>query len=229
MKKKHLVSIVLALVVVLLPSSFAFAQEGDIVDTAAANEDFSTLVAAVQAAGLVDALKGEGPFTVFAPVNAAFEPLAADGTLDALLADPSGDLTQILLYHVVPGKVMSSDLSDGLQADTLEGSPLTFTVSDSGAMVNDANIVAADIEVSNGVIHVIDKVLVPPAEGDMAESSEGDMAESSEMQASDEGMAPETMPVTGVGNTAIPMPMVAAAGLLGVLAVAAVIGRRRNA
>ncbi|MFN2203080.1 MAG: fasciclin domain-containing protein, partial [Caldilineaceae bacterium] len=171
MKKKHLVSIVLALVVVLLPSSFAFAQEGDIVDTAAANEDFSTLVAAVQAAGLVDALKGEGPFTVFAPVNAAFEPLAADGTLDALLADPSGDLTQILLYHVVPGKVMSSDLSDGLQADTLEGSPLTFTVSDSGAMVNDANIVAADIEVSNGVIHVIDKVLVPPAEGDMAESS----------------------------------------------------------
>jgi len=229
MKKKHLVSIVLALVVVLLPSSFAFAQEGDIVDTAAANEDFSTLVAAVQAAGLVDALKGEGPFTVFAPVNAAFEPLAADGTLDALLADPSGDLTQILLYHVVPGKVMSSDLSDGLQADTLEGSPLTFTVSDSGAMVNDANIVAADIEVSNGVIHVIDKVLVPPAEGDMAESSEGDMAESSEMQASDEGMAPETMPVTGVGNTAIPMPMAAAAGLLAVLVGAAVIGRRRDA
>jgi len=221
MKKKHLVSIVLALVVVLLPSSFAFAQEGDIVDTAAANEDFSTLVAAVQAAGLVDALKGEGPFTVFAPVNAAFEPLAADGTLDALLADPSGDLTQILLYHVVPGKVMSSDLSDGLQADTLEGSPLTFTVSDSGAMVNDANIVAADIEVSNGVIHVIDKVLVPPAEGDMAESSE--------MQASDEGMAPETMPVTGVGNTAIPMPMAAAAGLLAVLVGAAVIGRRRDA
>jgi uncharacterized surface protein with fasciclin (FAS1) repeats len=222
MKRKHLVSIVLALMVVLLPSSFAFAQEGDVVDTAAANEDFSTLVAAVQAAGLVDALKGEGPFTVFAPVNAAFEPLAADGTLDTLLADPSGDLTKILLYHVVPGKVMSSDLSDGLQADTLEGSPVTFTISDSGAMVNDANIVAADIEVSNGVIHVIDKVLVPPAEGDMAA---GEMAEGS----SDSDMAPTTMPVTGVGGGALPMPMVVAAGLLAAVAVAAVIGRRRNA
>jgi len=227
MKRKHLVSIVLALMVVLLPSSFAFAQEGDVVDTAAANEDFSTLVAAVQAAGLVDALKGEGPFTVFAPVNAAFEPLAADGTLDTLLADPSGDLTKILLYHVVPGKVMSSDLSDGLQADTLEGSPVTFTISDSGAMVNDANIVAADIEVSNGVIHVIDKVLVPPAEGDMAagEMAAGEMAEGS----SDSDMAPTTMPVTGVGGGALPMPMVVAAGLLAAVAVAAVIGRRRNA
>ena len=159
MKTKNLVSLVLALVMVFTLSSFAFAQDADIVDAAAANEDFSTLVAAVQAAGLVDALKGEGPFTVFAPVNAAFEPLAADGTLDALLADPSGDLTQILLYHVVSGKVMSTDLSDGMQAETLQGSPVTFTISDDGAMVNDANIVSADIEVANGVIHVIDSVI----------------------------------------------------------------------
>jgi len=226
MQRKNLVSLVLALVLVFTFSSLASAQEGDIVDTAAANEDFSTLVAAVQAAGLVEALKGEGPFTVFAPVNSAFEPLAADGTLDALLADPTGDLTQILLYHVVPGKVMSTDLSDGLEAETLQGAPVTFTISDSGAMVNDANIVAADIEVANGVIHVIDSVIVPPAEGEMAEDAMGedDMAEGDMA----EDMAPETMPVTGIGQSAIPAPLVAAAGLLAVLAGAVVIGRRRN-
>lgn len=247
MKVHRIVSVLLALVLLMAVSSFAFAQDADIVDAAAANEDFSTLVAAVQAAGLVDALKGEGPFTVFAPINEAFEPLAADGTLDALLADPSGDLTQILLYHVVPGKVMSSDLSDGLTAQTLQGSPVTFTVTDSGAMVNDANIIAADIEVSNGVIHVIDKVILPPAEAEMAEEAEGEMAEEAEgemaegemaEEAAEEmaapaeskgGMAPETMPTTGIGQSALPAPMVVAVAVMAALVAGAMISRRRDA
>ncbi len=223
MKKFGFVGLLLAAIMVFSFSSAVLAQQADIVDTAASNEDFSTLVTAVQAADLVDALKGEGPFTVFAPVNAAFAPLAEDGTLDALLADPSGDLKNILLYHVVSGKVMSTDLTDGMQAETLQGSPLVFTITSDGAMVNDANIVAADIEVSNGVIHVIDSVLVPPSEAAAIASS--DMADS----ATDAGdMAPATMPVTGIGQTAIPAPLVVAAGLLAVLAGAVVITRRFN-
>ncbi len=120
------------------------------------------LVAAVQAAGLVDTLKGDGPFTVFAPTDEAFAKLPA-GTVDALLADPEGALKQILLYHVVPGKVLSSDLSDGMEAATVQGENVKFTLGDGKAMVNDANIVAADIETSNGVIHVIDSVILPPS------------------------------------------------------------------
>jgi len=142
-------------------SAEATMEMADIVDTAVAAGSFNTLVAAVQAAGLVDALKGDGPFTVFAPTDEAFAKLPA-GAVDALLADPSGDLTQILLYHVVPGKVMAADLSDGLEAATLQGDKVTFKLSDGGAMVNDANIVATDIETSNGVIHVIDSVIMPP-------------------------------------------------------------------
>jgi uncharacterized surface protein with fasciclin (FAS1) repeats len=112
----------------------------------------------------VDALKGEGPFTVFAPTDEAFAALP-EGTLDTLLADPEGDLTQILLYHVVPGKVMAADLSDGMEAETLQGMSVTFSISDDGAMVDGANIITTDIEVSNGVIHVIDAVLLPPRTG----------------------------------------------------------------
>jgi uncharacterized surface protein with fasciclin (FAS1) repeats len=138
--------------------------EEDIVDTASAAGEFGTLVTAVQAAGLVDALKGEGPFTVFAPTDEAFAALP-EGTLDTLLADPEGDLSQILLYHVVPGKVMAADLRDGMEAETLQGMSVTFSISDDGAMVDGANIIATDIEVSNGVIHVIDAVLLPPRTG----------------------------------------------------------------
>ena len=105
------------------------AELQDIVDTAVGAGSFGTLVAAVQAAGLVDTLKGEGPFTVFAPTEEAFAALPA-GTLESLLADPSGDLTQILLYHVVPGKVMAADVSDGLEADTAQGGKVTFAVAD---------------------------------------------------------------------------------------------------
>jgi uncharacterized surface protein with fasciclin (FAS1) repeats len=147
------------------------AELQDIVDTAVGAGSFGTLVAAVQAAGLVDTLKGEGPFTVFAPTEEAFAALPA-GTLESLLADPSGDLTQILLYHVVPGKVMAADVSDGLEADTAQGGKVTFAVADGKVTINGANIVATDIEASNGVIHVIDAVILPPAEEAAAEMSE---------------------------------------------------------
>lgn len=142
----------------------AMAQDAtsDIVDTAVAAGDFTTLVAAVQAAGLVDTLKGEGPFTVLAPTDAAFAALP-EGTVDTLLKPENKDqLVSILTYHVVPGAVMSSDLTEGMSAATVQGGEVTFTL-DGGAKVNDANITTADIAASNGVIHVIDAVIMPPA------------------------------------------------------------------
>ncbi len=146
-----------------LPTTGAARQSaGTIVDIAVANPDFSTLVAAVTAAGLVDALSGDGPFTVFAPTNDAFAKIPQDA-LNALLADPTGDLTQILLYHVVPGKVMAADVTDGLSAATLQGATVTFSVVDGVVKINDAVVTVTDIEASNGVIHVIDTVLSLPA------------------------------------------------------------------
>lgn len=133
----------------------------DIVDTAVAAGSFNTLVAAVQAAGLVDTLKGPGPFTVFAPTDDAFAKLP-EGTVENLLKPENKDtLVAILTYHVVPGKVMSGDLQDGMKAATVQGSEVTIGLT-GGARVNDANIVQADIEASNGVIHVIDSVIMPP-------------------------------------------------------------------
>jgi len=130
----------------------------DIVDIAVANGSFTTLVAAVQAAGLVDVLKGDGPFTVFAPTDEAFAALPA-GTIEALLADiPT--LTAILTYHVVPGAVLSTDLTEGMMAATVNGQEVTITLAN-GVQVDGANVVAADIVASNGVIHVIDAVILP--------------------------------------------------------------------
>jgi uncharacterized surface protein with fasciclin (FAS1) repeats len=135
-----------------------------IAEIAAGNEDFSTLVAALSAAGLVETLSGEGPFTVFAPTNAAFEALPA-GTLDALLADPQGQLTDILLYHVVPGQVMAADVAMLTSADTVNGLPITIAAGDDGVFLNGGvKVVTTDIQASNGVIHVIDAVLLPPTE-----------------------------------------------------------------
>ncbi|WP_114966055.1 fasciclin domain-containing protein [Alkalilacustris brevis] len=131
----------------------------DIVDTAVAAGSFETLVAAVQAAGLVDTLKGEGPFTVFAPTDEAFAALP-EGTLEALLEDID-TLTAILTYHVVPGAVMSGDLEDGMMAETVNGQSVTIGVSYGDVTVDGANVVTADIEASNGVIHVIDAVILP--------------------------------------------------------------------
>ncbi|MEZ4584077.1 MAG: fasciclin domain-containing protein [Caldilineaceae bacterium] len=148
------------------------AEEGDmagmadIVDTAVAAGSFNTLATALTAAGLVDTLKGEGPFTVFAPTDDAFAALP-EGTLDTLLADPQGALTDILLYHVVPGKVMAADVVglDGQEVETVGGGMLTVTIGDDGSvMINDATVVTPDVEASNGVIHVIDSVLIPPSE-----------------------------------------------------------------
>jgi uncharacterized surface protein with fasciclin (FAS1) repeats len=132
----------------------------DIVDIAVGAGTFNTLVAAVQAAGLVDTLKGDGPFTVFAPTDDAFAALP-EGTVEALLNDiPT--LTQILTYHVVSGAVMSTDLSDGMAATTVNGADITISLTD-GVQLNDsANVIQADIVASNGVIHVIDAVILPP-------------------------------------------------------------------
>lgn len=133
----------------------------DIVDTAVANEQFSTLVAAVTAAGLVDTLKGDGPFTVFAPTNDAFAKLPA-GTVENLLKPENKDqLVAVLTYHVVPGKVMSSDIAGKeLSTKTVQGSMVDIDAT-KGVMIDGANVTTADIEASNGVIHVIDTVILP--------------------------------------------------------------------
>jgi uncharacterized surface protein with fasciclin (FAS1) repeats len=144
----------------LLPS--VFKPLSNIVDTARGAGSFTTLLAALEAAGLSDTLRGPGPFTVFAPTDAAFAKLP-QATLDALLADPKGQLTQILLYHVVPGRVLSSSLSNGQAATTVQGGSVTFTVNSGGVKVNSANVVTPDVQASNGVIHVIDEVLLPPS------------------------------------------------------------------
>ena len=133
----------------------------DIVAIASANEDFSTLVAAVSAAGLVETLQGEGPFTVFAPTNAAFDALPA-GLVDKLLMPENKDvLVKILTYHVVSGAIMAADVTAGDVA-SVEGGMIAVTTNDGGVQVNGASVVSADIVASNGVIHVIDAVILPP-------------------------------------------------------------------
>jgi uncharacterized surface protein with fasciclin (FAS1) repeats len=145
---------------ILATAAFADGHSKDIVDTAIDAGSFSTLIAATQAAGLVETLKGDGPFTVFAPTDDAFAALPA-GTVEALLADPDA-LAEILTYHVIAGKVMSTDLSDGMMATTVNGADVTIGTMD-GVTVNGANVISADIEASNGVIHVIDAVILPPS------------------------------------------------------------------
>ena len=133
----------------------------DIVAIASANEDFSTLVAAVSAAGLVETLQGEGPFTVFAPTNAAFDALPA-GLVDKLLMPENKDvLVKILTYHVVSGAIMAADVTAGDVA-SVEGGMIAVTTNDGDVQVNGASVVSADIVASNGVIHVIDAVILPP-------------------------------------------------------------------
>jgi uncharacterized surface protein with fasciclin (FAS1) repeats len=140
----------------LLTTSLSFA--GDIIDVAAANPDFSTLVTAVKAAGLVDTLKGKGPFTVFAPTNAAFAKIPK-ADLDALLKDKA-KLTAILTYHVVAGKVMAMDVKPGM-VKSVEGSSFNVTVENGTVKVDGATVTKTDIAATNGVIHVIDAVIMP--------------------------------------------------------------------
>ena len=135
--------------------------EADIVDLAVSTEFLSTLVAAVKAGDLVNVLKGDGPFTVFAPTNEAFAKLPA-GTVENLLKpENKAQLVAVLTYHVVPGKVMSKDLKNGQKAKTVQGSEITVTLKDGKAMINNATVTTADIEASNGVVHVIDTVILP--------------------------------------------------------------------
>lgn len=131
----------------------------DIVDTAVAAGSFKTLAQALEAAGLIEALKGEGPFTVFAPTDEAFAKLPA-GTLDSLLANTE-KLKQILLYHVVSGNVKADQVVTMSSAKTLEGSDVKISVENNKVMVNNANVVKTDIAASNGTIHVIDAVILP--------------------------------------------------------------------
>jgi uncharacterized surface protein with fasciclin (FAS1) repeats len=141
--------------------SITAAKADDIVDTAIAAGSFETLVAAVQAAGLEETLRGEGPFTVFAPTDEAFAALP-EGTVESLLEEENRDqLVSILTYHVLPGAVMSSDIAgQALSVETVQGAELAIDATD-GVRVGEAMVVTADIEASNGVIHVIDTVLIP--------------------------------------------------------------------
>jgi uncharacterized surface protein with fasciclin (FAS1) repeats len=151
--------IAMTLAVVSVP-----AKAADIVDTAVSAGQFKTLVAAVTAAGLVDTLKSKGPFTVFAPTDAAFAKLPA-GTVESLLKpENKSKLVAILTYHVVPGKVMSADIAGKkLSVATVQGGKIKVNAM-SGVMINGAKVISADIAASNGVIHVIDKVILPPQE-----------------------------------------------------------------
>ncbi len=139
------------------------AQNKDIVELAVVTESLSTLVAAVQAGGLVETLQGDGPFTVFAPTNEAFAKLP-EGVVENLLKPENKDaLVAVLTYHVVPGKVKSTDLSDGMTAKTVEGSKITVDINYGKVMIDNANVTAANIMASNGVVHVIDTVILPPS------------------------------------------------------------------
>ena len=144
-------------------SSSAYAADKDIIDTAVAAGQFKTLAAALTAAGLVDTLKGPGPFTVFAPTDAAFAMLPA-GTVDTLLKPESkAKLTAILTYHVVAGKVMAADVVKLKEAKTVNGAMVAVKVDGGNVMINKAKVTTADIAASNGVIHIIDTVLLPPS------------------------------------------------------------------
>ncbi|MEM1327657.1 MAG: fasciclin domain-containing protein, partial [Bacteroidota bacterium] len=152
--------------------TFTLTQEGTggeelpatVVDIIVDSEVHETLETAVIAAGLVDALSGEGPFTVFAPTDEAFAALP-EGTVEALLEDPMGQLSQILTYHVVSGRVLSTDLMDGMVVETLNGQSVTVTINDDGVFINDAQVTVADLEAQNGVVHVINAVLIPEEDG----------------------------------------------------------------
>lgn len=142
----------------------SFAQEKDIVDVATSAGDFSTLLAAAKAAGLVETLKGEGPYTVFAPTDEAFAKLPAGTVEDLLKPENRAKLKAILTYHVVPGKVMSKEVVKMSTAKTVQGQAVDIEVMDGKVMIDGAKVVQADIEAKNGVIHVIDTVILPDTE-----------------------------------------------------------------
>ena len=158
---KKLLSATFTLILILSMVTAATAAPKDIVDTAVAAGDFKTLVAALQAAGLVDTLKGAGPFTVFAPTDAAFAKLPAGTVQELLKPENKEKLVKILTYHVVAGEVTAKQVVKLTEAKTLEGQDVQISVHDGKVMINNATVVKADIKCSNGVIHVIDSVLLP--------------------------------------------------------------------
>ena len=164
MKTQNLMKTVLGLVMaVFLFTSQANAQNKNIVELAVGNENLSTLVAAVKAAGLVETLQSAGPFTVFAPTNEAFAALP-DGTLEMLLKPENKDkLVAVLTYHVVGAKVMSTNLSNGQKAKTVQGEEVAVSIYGGKVKISGADVVAADVAASNGVVHVINKVILPPS------------------------------------------------------------------
>jgi uncharacterized surface protein with fasciclin (FAS1) repeats len=158
----------------------AFAQDKDIVELAAGTDELSTLVTAVKAADLVETLQAEGPYTVFAPTNEAFEALP-EGVLEMLLKPENKDqLVSVLTYHVVAGEVMSSDLEDGMTAKTVQGSEAEVAISYGNVKIDGAKVAMADIDAENGVVHVIDTVILPPSIEEALSSTESDMEEKSE-------------------------------------------------
>lgn len=157
-----LMAVLMATLALGFGSVSAHAADKDIVETAVAAGQFKTLAAALGAAGLVDTLKGPGPFTVFAPTDAAFAKLPAGTVATLLKPENKGALIAILTYHVVAGKVMAADVVKLTQAKTLNGASVSIAVDNGTVMINNAKVVAADIVASNGVIHVIDTVLMPP-------------------------------------------------------------------
>jgi uncharacterized surface protein with fasciclin (FAS1) repeats len=152
-----------AMVLAMVLSMQVQAQDKNIVELAVGTEALSTLVTAVKAGGLVETLQGDGPFTVFAPTNEAFAALP-DGVLDMLLKPENKEqLVAVLTYHVVAGKVMSGDLKDGMQAKTVEGNKVSVDINYGTVKIDNAKVAMADIEASNGVVHVIDTVILPPS------------------------------------------------------------------
>ena len=164
MQIKKIVSFVAAAIVAIGSSAAVAGHHGekkDIVDTAVSAGQFETLAAALTAAGLIDTLKGDGPFTVFAPTDEAFAKLP-EGTVENLLKPENKDqLIAVLTYHVVPGKVMAADVVKLDAATTVNGADVTIAASDAGVTVDAANVIKTDIKTSNGVIHVIDSVILP--------------------------------------------------------------------
>lgn len=155
-------AIVLATLIAGMAFTSVSSQSKDIVDTAVANGSFKTLAAALKAAGLVETLKGAGPFTVFAPTDAAFAKLPA-GTIETLLKPENKDrLRRVLTYHVVPGRVAAADVTKMNSAKAVSGDNLTIAVKNGKVMINSANVVTPDVGASNGIIHVIDTVILPP-------------------------------------------------------------------
>ncbi|MEM7171569.1 MAG: fasciclin domain-containing protein [Pseudomonadota bacterium] len=154
-------SFIAAVAAIPLAFGAVAAKAADIVDSAVSTGQFETLVAAVKAAGLVDTLKGDGPFTVFAPTDEAFAKLPAGTVEDLLKPENKDQLVAVLTYHVVPGKIMSSDIAgQKAMVETVQGSKLSVDATD-GVRVDDAKVISADLETSNGVIHVIDTVVLP--------------------------------------------------------------------